>query len=221
MKPELFLLIFTAIFAAFVWCCHWYLNAIQASEDAKLKLMSLAENNGQKREVAELFSKSRVSTGDVKRLSEKFLIKRRKADFFEKNKLINDFVNEYVFEKNKLIDDFASEYRRVSTVGASSDNRNVSECWHHNPFDAIAEVATPKDLQKMAEAILGIISWPEVNGKTLLDDLLQEVFEATGIDVNYIQGGDDPRTYYHAAYNGNFDDEAKTALRKMMSNNLL
>jgi hypothetical protein len=196
VKPELFLLIFTVIFAVFVWCCHWCLNAISASEDAKLKLISLAENGIQKREVAELLSKSRVSIGDVKRLSEKFSIERR-----EKDRRAN------FFEKNKLIDDFVSEHHRMSAVARQSskaaimtgetDNRKWSE-WHHNPFNAIAEVATPKDAQKMAEAILEIMSWSEVNGKTFLDDLLREVSDATGIVFEYIQG--DRSASYRAAY---------------------
>ncbi len=80
-----------------------------------------------------------------------------------------------------------------------TDNLEWSR-WHHNPFNAIAEVATPKDITKMAEAILEIMSWSEVNGKTLLNDLLQEVSDATGIVVNYIQLGSDFRTSYRAAY---------------------
>ncbi len=92
-----------------------------------------------------------------------------------------------------------------------TDNHEWSE-WHHNPFSAIAEAATkngkPEDIEKLAGAILEIMSWSEVNEKTLLDDLLQEIAGATGIVVQYVCGGEsstendgyDFHTSFRAAY---------------------
>ena len=125
MKPELFLLIFTAIFAAFVWCCHWYLNAIQASEDAKLKLMSLAENNGQKREVAELLSKRRVTVGDIKRLGEKFSTEQIRHVDSEKKWAIEEFVNEHRAVIGRVTTDEArSIYAKFSKENAETKSKD-------------------------------------------------------------------------------------------------
>lgn len=115
MTPELFLLIFTVGFAVFVWGVYWYLNAIPASKDAKLKLISLAESDEQKREVAELLSKGRVTVGDIKRLGEKFSIEQIKHVDSEKNWAIEEFVNEHrVVISRVTTDEARSIYAKFS-----------------------------------------------------------------------------------------------------------
>lgn len=66
----------------------WFLKDTPASESDKLKLISSAESDEQKREVAELLSKSLVTRNDVRSLCEKFSKENTEAK-------ISNFVNEH------------------------------------------------------------------------------------------------------------------------------
>jgi hypothetical protein len=65
-----------------------------SSEGAKLELISLAKSDEQKREVAELLSKSRITQSDVMRLCKKFAEDARKNAELKDKQVITDFVNQ-------------------------------------------------------------------------------------------------------------------------------
>lgn len=63
---------------------------------------------------------------------------------------------------------------------------------HQNPFKAIAEAAiangTPEDIKKASMILSEIFRWDEVSSQRLMDDLLEEIGDATGIVVIYDNG---------------------------------
>jgi hypothetical protein len=77
------------LFVAGCLCGYaWLLKDAPASESDKLKLISSAENDEQKQEVAKLLSKSRVTRNDARSLCAKFSNENAETK-------ISNFVNEH------------------------------------------------------------------------------------------------------------------------------
>ena len=57
---------------------------------------------------------------------------------------------------------------------------------YHNPFAAIRDLAEAHGvLDKFESCLAGVTKWPYVDHETFFDDLLQEIYGATGIRIRF------------------------------------